>query len=833
MDRAKSLAWLIGLTGVALVATGNPSLLGTDGAAGTQVLAGLSLNVASSFVERVFRKNKSAKDWLINGHMAHLIILTLSALIETYSTDKNDKRFSVAAKKLRDLHPRFLATLAEDVDSINTDELPRHVNKSSVSIRNEPCGEVVQWIELLKYIFTEFEGGQATQVLNEDELVRLAEYIRKNYLNSLLDVAAEKPEFAHKLLFKMIGTGFEAQAKELESISKAIEERQQPLFTIPEDPGANRFFDFAHEYVSFRGRDEEIKRVGAFLKGKPGLSWWRIAGPGGAGKSRFALHLVHLARLEGWVSGFVGQLTDDTYQDFAKWTPAHDTFLIFDYAVDKPELTRRFLNYLALSEEKFKRAGVRVRVLLLAREATSLRWSMVLNSEAMRTLEPKLYQEPGHEEDGVFNSSKLDLSGTILVLPEMSNQELLWISLECWQKRFENEEFPLEEAELMIENLRKLGLTNLPLYVLFATIGLHEGRTAYKGKEELTEIMVRRQFDSWANANLTPQEYNLAMYASVVGKATRQQALEAAHELGFNDLFPTSISNPNLASLNSLQEDVTAPVGQEVFGLSPDVIAEWMVLSRLRDVMRPMLTDRALTDAENIWKVAQANPNFDAFLYRVWESFGDLTKDTAIERDLSDAQRLIQLAVILEIESEAGQEISDSQLKMLSACLHNCQDQDAVLIGASVTVNVVGRANFSTSKLIVILDNLKEHESNPEMQLVYAKGLFNAIHEKRSTMEEIQNHLESLKNLKERESNPELQLQFAMGLVNAIHEKRSTMEEIQNHLESLRNLKERESNPELQLQFAMGLVNAIHEKRSTMEEIQNHLESLRNLKERE
>ncbi|MBN8690771.1 MAG: hypothetical protein J0L72_08265, partial [Armatimonadetes bacterium] len=99
-------------------------------------------------------------------------------------------------------------------------------------------------------------------------------------------------------------------------------------------------------------------------------------------------------------------------------------------------------------------------------------------------------------------------------------------------------------------------------------------------------------------------------------------------------------------------------------------------------------------------------------------------------------------------------------------------------------------------------------ESNPELQLQYAMGLVNAIHDKCSKMEEIQNHLESLRNLKGRESNPELQLQFAMGLVNAIHEKRSTMEEIQNHLESLRNLKERESNPELRLEYANGLLNA-------------------------
>jgi putative heme iron utilization protein len=119
---------------------------------------------------------------------------------------------------------------------------------------------------------------------------------------------------------------------------------------------------FKMQWLDYEPDGEAEKRLGAFLSDDAPFKYWALVGPGGAGKSRFALQAILDARDDGWEAGFIEG--DWLSQDARGWLPTQNTLLVCDYAA------KHSVNYFSLVTtlaEHCKTQGVKVRLLFLER----------------------------------------------------------------------------------------------------------------------------------------------------------------------------------------------------------------------------------------------------------------------------------------------------------------------------------------------------------------------------------------------------------------------------------------------------------------------------------
>ncbi len=120
-------------------------------------------------------------------------------------------------------------------------------------------------------------------------------------------------------------------------------------------------YHYAQQNIPFCGRCDEMQNALNFVMADNDFCWWAVTGQAGAGKSRFALELLH--RLPPTWYGF---FLDDRIASIENhFTPFANTLVVIDYVCEREMLIAAVLREL---QNKFIHEPYRLRVLLLERD---------------------------------------------------------------------------------------------------------------------------------------------------------------------------------------------------------------------------------------------------------------------------------------------------------------------------------------------------------------------------------------------------------------------------------------------------------------------------------
>ena len=150
---------------------------------------------------------------------------------------------------------------------------------------------------------------------------------------------------------------------------------------------------FHEEKAPLIARETELARLHSFINDTRPFLWWAMYGPAGIGKSRLA-HAFIADLPADWDGGFLAP-DRTTIGGASAWEPETPTFWVIDYAAAHVEYLDNFLCVLA---RRFAESPIKIRILLLEREAavTSFWWRNLIqkSGSAMPLLLNTLYAPP-------------------------------------------------------------------------------------------------------------------------------------------------------------------------------------------------------------------------------------------------------------------------------------------------------------------------------------------------------------------------------------------------------------------------------------------------------
>jgi hypothetical protein len=402
---------------------------------------------------------------------------------------------------------------------------------------------------------------------------------------------------------------------------------------------------FDARMTKFVGREDERNRATEFLNDAAPVLWWQIAGPGGEGKSRFALDILDgldPARYGGFLSG------EDLRQ--TNWSE-----------IEFPEPTLIVVDYLAVPEkaEAFARM---IRALHGRAEGASGPHGKPFTSKIrVLALEREGYEfEPTGESRGTYNwlsaallnpnlrtplRTRVFCASAPLLLPELSANDMGRV-LQSFRESRGKSALPPAALERLLGLLgarssdgRKTRAWR-PLFAMIAgEVALADGSLGADGGsvEDLLEAALateREQF--WPNhGNLTEGALNLALIATMVGRIPSERFLET--------VAPNHEDRDAAATFYGLKEDPVETLRQAWCALgrnvapapgaertpdlearTPDLMGEGLVLHYLRGAVRgglqqPNGQQRIGKLAADAWRLAPAG--FLEFMFRMHEDF--------------------------------------------------------------------------------------------------------------------------------------------------------------------------------------------------------------------
>jgi len=145
-------------------------------------------------------------------------------------------------------------------------------------------------------------------------------------------------------------------------------------FPVRVEPGSPALLLRADaETVPFRGRSDLLQELMTWIQGPERLSVVLVTGPGGQGKTRLARELTARLRGDGWVTGWLAQLSDEDLvgKHLLKLAgTSRPLLVIVDYAETRITQLVRLISRAAAAQPE------RLRLLLLARSAGAW-WSQL------------------------------------------------------------------------------------------------------------------------------------------------------------------------------------------------------------------------------------------------------------------------------------------------------------------------------------------------------------------------------------------------------------------------------------------------------------------------
>lgn len=360
----------------------------------------------------------------------------------------------------------------------------------------------------------------------------------------------------------------------LHQIADAVHRQPFLDLTLHADVEANRFLYTARR-TRLLGREDEIRRLEAFLDAPPVFRWWTVAGAGGVGKSRLALEWA-LRSSGRWRIGLLRTFEDF---DWAGWRPRGPTALIADYATEKAETLGSIAQTLHARAAQGALAHP-VRILLLVRD-TEEAWTSRLYGTGTRraSLMESRYAEP-------------------LEIPPLNTGDL-WSVLTSLVP----DEAPLPDRDATLAKLAEIDPQGRPLFALFAGDAIAHGREI-RGWDQaaLVRDVLEREKEHWRAAGATEHDHNLlALTTLTAGLPTEVLA-------GLDrELFPAVDARG--AAVPFRPERFRAMSGYDaretLMPLLPDILGELFVLEHLA----PRFAgdeERAATLRELAWRLGSA-----------------------------------------------------------------------------------------------------------------------------------------------------------------------------------------------------------------------------------
>jgi tetratricopeptide (TPR) repeat protein len=433
-----------------------------------------------------------------------------------------------------------------------------------------------------------------------------------------------------------------------------------------ENPQGIELLDPKSRAIPFIGRDAELTALRAWLGSEKPVAVRMVTGGAGAGKTRLALHLCELARLDGWDAGFVdsAELTRfRSQQNLATWGWQRPTLIVIDYAALHAQQIQDWLRELG---RRNRRDGKPLRLLLLERFAEPDRgwWQTAFGRGSFGLLAVQRMLDPpqpipltpmGADERRAIMDATLEQVGSSLRAPK-------------------------GERAVFSRNLEGMGE---PLFLMMA--GLRAVDTGIAdalslNKTELALDLADRELERierTAHAHgVTPAMLvHLAAYATLCRGLSRQATIEAAREeqaaLGYDDASPpASLADSLVAALPGADGSI-API-------LPDLIGEAAILRALADA--GVETEGTIERA-----FARTGQQVVATLIRTAQDFAGAGHDqplawldALIERESVDVDQLMLVAGTLPERSFALMEHAARLTQKVVALL-----RDAVAAGES------------------------------------------------------------------------------------------------------------------------------------------------------
>jgi tetratricopeptide (TPR) repeat protein len=151
----------------------------------------------------------------------------------------------------------------------------------------------------------------------------------------------------------------------------------------PDVTQPSRLLDPRRGVVGFTGRHSEVSRLIAWCEEAGAPEVCLVAGAGGVGKSRLALHVADRMREVGWRCEYIGPGQERGIVAAARSATSRATLLVVDYAETRPGLEELLR---AVAADRARGGLPPLRVLLLARSAGQWWEKLGANEPALRDL---------------------------------------------------------------------------------------------------------------------------------------------------------------------------------------------------------------------------------------------------------------------------------------------------------------------------------------------------------------------------------------------------------------------------------------------------------------
>lgn len=349
----------------------------------------------------------------------------------------------------------------------------------------------------------------------------------------------------------------ESRAQYLLQTPERPEGHNEPILVLPSTDPSVSWLPFSARVTTFVGRNDERRRLNAFLESDRQVSWWLLTGPAGSGKSRLALELCRDARPQ-WNTGFLSRT--ESFIAWSHFRPSRPTLVIIDYVASRAVHVSALILQLIRSAKYLPNP---VRVLLVERDQGSW-WSRFL-------------REDSHSESTEVIESQHD---TPLRLSGLAPEELCTLAEAV--ARSQGSAWSDSVARTFTRRMRTLDPLGRPLFGMMAA--------AYPGAETvdaLDSTLLRyvlkkeraRRLESIGDDDRVRKIENLATLATLVGGL-----LPRSGSFGF--LQGTDIGQllPDLTMFDpeGFRDLIAAGSDESVIpGIQPDILGERFVLDQL------------------------------------------------------------------------------------------------------------------------------------------------------------------------------------------------------------------------------------------------------------
>jgi uncharacterized protein YihD (DUF1040 family) len=543
-------------------------------------------------------------------------------------------------------------------------------------------------------------------------------------------------------------------------------------------------FHYLNPAIGFYGREQEIEQLDAFLDDERKLGFGAIVGSGGAGKSKFVYSYVNARIDPSWKAVYLSRATIERMLNYPHWKYPQNLLFIIDYAGETAEKTGELL-----CEMRSRMANglqEKVRFLLIERQG------MARDMFGMN-IEPNWFDHLLKSGERRNNLRKLlyhfGLEEPFLKLPPLGENEL-WEMAEDYAHS-QNVHINDDDWQALYAFAQQLERSSdseycavRPLIVLFITDALiHEPRSEQKTHKEpfrnwdfdqVMEHVIKRYEKNWRESlcegdkELYESLCYLLLYATVIGglslddKSARPDILESHLDRLFHG--DEKKWQSLICGLNNADN-----YRGVLEALEPDLIGEYFVLARLKDLYR---TKKGKELIAALWE----QPETLFFFDRCRLDF--VGKGTAFEALFENGARAL-------IPPEA-------------------QQRHSLLIAMFLTTLATSQelpAAFTTVERLAEIHTA--HEKNAEIALMYAMGLFNLSLKQAS--EDAEQSVAKLERLcRSYEGDAGIALAYAGGL--AILSNKQEPEDAARSAEELEGLHRLyEESAEIALMYANGL----------------------------